>query len=110
MGHVDFKPWTLESTINDLAIASQDGALSQFQLKRLYVDAEIESVFRLAPVIQTLQLEGPQLKLIRLGAGRYDIDDVLAHWLSTGSSWHWPMFDRSTRSRNSPRSNLPPRI
>ena len=79
VGHVDFKPWTLELTINDLAIASQDGASSQFQLKRLYVNAEIESLFLLAPVVQTLQLEGPQLKLIRLGAGRYDIDDVLAH-------------------------------
>jgi uncharacterized protein involved in outer membrane biogenesis len=78
VGQIDFRPWTLELTINDLAIASQDGASSQFQLKRIYANAEIESLFRLAPVVETLQLEGPQLKLTRLGDGKYDIDDVLA--------------------------------
>ena len=78
VGQIDFKPWTLELTIHDLVIASQDGASSQFQLKRMYVNAEIESLLRLAPVVETLQLDGPQLKLTRLGTGQYDIDDVLA--------------------------------
>jgi hypothetical protein len=73
VGKIDFRPWTLELTINDLAIASQDGGSSQVQLKRMYVNPEIESLFRLAPVIETLQLDSPQLKLTRLGAGKYDI-------------------------------------
>ena len=78
VGQINFQPWTLELTIHDLVIASQDGASSQFQLKRIYANAEIESLFRLAPVVETLRLEGPQLRLTRLGAGKYDIDDVLA--------------------------------
>ncbi len=72
VAQIDFRPWSLELTINDLAIASQDGASSQFQLKRMYVNAEIESLFRLAPVIETVQLDSPQLKLTRLGASRFD--------------------------------------
>ena len=78
LGQIDFRPWTLELTINDFAIASQDGASSQFQLKRLYANVEIESLLRLAPVVQTLVVEEPQLKLTHLGAGKYDIDDILA--------------------------------
>ena len=78
LGQIDFKPWTLELTVNDFAIASQDGASSQFQFKRLYANAEIESLLRLAPVLQTLVVEEPRLKLTHLGAGKYDIDDILA--------------------------------
>ena len=52
VGLIDFKPWTLELEINDLAIASQAGNSAQFKLKRLYVNAEMESLFRLAPVVQ----------------------------------------------------------
>ena len=80
VGQIDFKPWTLELTINDLAIASQDGRSAQFQLKRLYANAEIESLLRLAPVVQALVLESPQLKLTHFGDGKYDVDDILARF------------------------------
>ncbi len=78
VGQIDFKPWTLELTLNDLAVATQDGGAPQFQIKRVYLNAETESLLRLAPVVQTLVVEGPQLKLTHLGAGKYDIDDILA--------------------------------
>ncbi|MEY4884531.1 MAG: hypothetical protein RIS34_2385 [Pseudomonadota bacterium] len=78
VGAVDFKPWTLELTLSDLAVASQDGAFSQFQLKRLYIDAEMQSLLRLAPVIDAVTLEAPRLKVTHLGAGKYDFDDMVA--------------------------------
>ena len=77
VGSVAFKPWTLELTISDLAIATQDGSDSQLSIKRLYIDAEMESLFRLAPVVKAFSLDSPSLRLTHLGGGRYDIDDVI---------------------------------
>ena len=78
IGAVDFKPWTLELTLNDVAVAGADGAPDQFSVKRVYADAELQSIFRLAPVIDALQIEAPAVRLTHLGDGRYDIDDILA--------------------------------
>ena len=78
VGAVEFTPWTLELTVRDLAIASLDGARTQFEFKRFYVNAELESLFRLAPVVGAMALESPRLRVAHLGAGKYDIDDILA--------------------------------
>ena len=59
VGAVDFRPWTLELTLSDLAIANQAGSQAQFEFKRLYVNAELESLMRLAPVVDAVRLEGP---------------------------------------------------
>ena len=80
VGAVDFRPWTLELTLSDLAIANQAGSQAQFEFKRLYVNAELESLLRLAPVVDAVRLEGPVLRLTHLGGGRYDVDDILARF------------------------------
>ena len=78
MGAIEFKPWSLELTINDLAIASADGATSQFKVARVYVDAELQSLLRLAPVVDAITVDAPQLQVTHLSAGHYDLDDVVA--------------------------------
>jgi uncharacterized protein involved in outer membrane biogenesis len=98
VGAVDFKPWTLELTLHDLALASQDGARAQFQLKRLYANVELESLLRLAPVIESVALDAPHLRLTHLGAGRYDIDDLLARFdrpapTSPSDPLHFALFN-----------------
>ena len=80
VGDIDFKPWTLELTVRDLAIATQDGSAAQLAIKRLYVDAELESLLRLAPVVQALELDEPVVRLRHRGDGAYDIDDILARF------------------------------
>jgi hypothetical protein len=77
VGSVAFKPWTLELTLNDLAMATQNGGDSQLSIKRLYIDAEMESLFRWAPVVKAFSLDAPKLRLTHLGDGQYDIDDVI---------------------------------
>ncbi|MEO8022850.1 DUF748 domain-containing protein [Polaromonas sp.] len=89
VGAVDFKPWSLELTISEFAIAkagSPSGAMAQatgapdlpqLKIKRLYIDAEMQSLLRLAPVADAIQVEEPVLSLNHLGQGRYDIDDIL---------------------------------
>jgi len=91
IGQVDFKPWSLELEVRDLAIAqasglaaplAQDtatpGADAQVQIKRLYINMALESVLRLAPVVDAVVVESPHVKLRHTGQGRYDVDDVLA--------------------------------
>ncbi|MGH6627962.1 MAG: DUF748 domain-containing protein, partial [Burkholderiaceae bacterium] len=78
IGAVDFKPWTLELTLSDLTVATADGASAQLQVRRFYLDGELQSLLRLAPVVDAVVVEALHLKLTHLGAGRYDIDDILA--------------------------------
>ncbi len=86
VGEVDFKPWSLELTLRDLAIAragaSQPSEASpqknpQFSIKRIYIDAELESLLRFAPVADAVQVDEPVVFLTHQGDGRYDIDDIL---------------------------------
>lgn len=78
IGAVDFHPWSLELTVHDLAIASADGRGKQLSITRVYLDAELESLLRLAPVVDAITVDAPTLHLAHLGDSRYDIDDILA--------------------------------
>ncbi|PIF78472.1 uncharacterized protein DUF748 [Variovorax sp. 54] len=83
VGKIDFKPWTLELALNDLRIATADGKQPQVAIKRIYADAELQSLFRLAPVIDAVTVEAPAVLLTHQADGKYDIDDILAK-LSSG--------------------------
>lgn len=87
LGAVDFKPWSLEAALTDLAIAKATPVSSttattsttpQLSIKRIYINAELQSLLRLAPVFNALEVDEPSVSLTHLGGGRYDIDDVLA--------------------------------
>jgi len=87
VGAVDFKPWSLELTVHDLAVAKTASAAAQpasvqavpqLKIRRFYIDMELASLLRLAPVADALVVEGPALSLTYFGNGRYDIDDILA--------------------------------
>ncbi|MBS0509527.1 MAG: DUF748 domain-containing protein [Proteobacteria bacterium] len=75
---VEFEPWSLEATVRGLAIASQDGQSPQVQVGRIYIDAELQSLWRLAPVIDALQVDDPVIHVTQTAPGKYDVDDVLA--------------------------------
>ena len=77
IGAVEFKPWTLELTVRDLAIASADGQSEQLRIPRIYIDGELQSLLRLAPVVDAIQVDAPQVRLTHHGDGRYDIQDIL---------------------------------
>lgn len=78
VGAIDFKPWSLELTLTDLRIAAADGGQPQLAIRRVYADAELQSILRLAPVIDAVSVEGPAVRLTHAADGKYDIDDILA--------------------------------
>jgi uncharacterized protein involved in outer membrane biogenesis len=74
---VDFQPWSLGLTLQGVQVAKTSGGEAQFSLARLYANAELQSLLRLAPVLSTLTFDQPRLNLRHLGQGRYDVDDIL---------------------------------
>lgn len=78
VGAIEFKPWTLELTLRDLAVAGLAGAPPQLEVARVYADGELQSLLRLAPVVDALAVEGPHVRLTLLEDGHYDVDDILA--------------------------------
>jgi hypothetical protein len=77
VGAIDFKPWSLELSVSDIAVATADGSSSQFSVARLYVDAELQSLMRLAPVVDAITIESPTLRVTHGGDGKYDFDDIV---------------------------------
>ncbi len=97
IGDVGFKPWTLELTFGDLAIAgapavpanavaSANTAASGpkveplLRVQRLHVNLSGSSLFRLAPVLEELDIDAPQLRVSHVSPGHYDIDDLIARF------------------------------
>ncbi|MFN7857107.1 MAG: DUF748 domain-containing protein [Acidovorax sp.] len=79
VGAVDFRPWTLELSLNEVAVAGANGdGPPQLTIGRIYADGELQSLLRLAPVVDAFTLDKPVLRLRHLGGGRYDVDDILA--------------------------------
>jgi uncharacterized protein involved in outer membrane biogenesis len=77
LGAVDFKPWTMELTLSDLAVATADGKADQVRIKRIYMDGELQSLLRMAPVVDAITVDEPVVRLTHLGGGRYDVDDII---------------------------------
>ncbi|SDO33686.1 protein of unknown function [Rhodoferax sp. OV413] len=79
VGHVDFHPWTLALTLDNVSIAAASGTVPQLQVQRIVVDAALwQSLRRLAPVVDGIAIDQPVLKITHQGDGHYDFDDVLA--------------------------------
>lgn len=77
IGRVEFAPWSLELTLHDLAVAGRDGQPSQLEIRRIYIDAEVQSLLRLAPVLDAVEVEAPVLRVAQTAPGEYDFDDIV---------------------------------
>jgi hypothetical protein len=74
---VDFRPWSLALSFEGLRVGSSQGDAEQMSVARVHVNAELQSILRLAPVIDAVTIEQPRVALRHLGNGRYDVDDIL---------------------------------
>ena len=80
IGAASFNPFTLSAEIRDLRImqaGGDDADPPAAALDRFAVNFEVSSLWHGGPVVRELALEGPRIRLVRLGAGRYDFSDVL---------------------------------
>lgn len=83
VGRIDFKPWTLELSAEQLAIGAAPGAASAeplLKIARLHTDVDLRSVLNLAPVLTALEIDQPEVRLTRTAEGHYDIDDLITRF------------------------------
>ncbi|MGZ8260292.1 MAG: DUF748 domain-containing protein, partial [Caldimonas sp.] len=93
LGRVTFQPWTLELTVADLAVAGPTAdAPPALEVKRVFADVALTSLFRLAPVVDRLEIDAPVLRVARTAEGHYDVDDVLQRLASAPAPPEPPRF------------------
>ena len=77
IGRVQFLPWSLEVSLHDVAIADAQGQGFLLQVQRIYIDMELQSLLRLAPVADAVEVDAPVVHVMQLEPGRTDIDDII---------------------------------
>lgn len=81
IGKVDFKPWAMALAVDELEIAGAAPATEPLlKVARLNANLSLASLWRLAPVIESLEVDAPQLRVARTAAGHYDVDDLIARF------------------------------
>ena len=77
LGALALHPLSLAVELSDLRVATADGAGAQFEVGRLYAAASWESLWRLAPVVDAIQIDRPHVQITRTGLDHYDLDDIV---------------------------------
>ncbi len=75
---ITVNPYTLTVTVQKFKLMEPDGNTVFASFDELKVNSSIQSLFRLAPVIEELKLINPYFRVARNGDGRYNIDDIIA--------------------------------
>ena len=74
---VSLNPYTLELSVSGLRLLEANGKDEAFTLAGLKVDVEWASLFKGAPVVRSLQIDQPWIRVVRQDAGQYNFSDVL---------------------------------
>jgi uncharacterized protein involved in outer membrane biogenesis len=74
---VRFNPFRLQATIDGIAIRERGAETTLLTVRQLAADISLASVWRRAPVLDGLRLDGPELNLVREADGRYNIQDLI---------------------------------
>lgn len=81
IGDIRFLPWALALELDELALTGPTPAAQPLmKVAHVRLNLSAASVWRRAPVVESLQIEGVTLKLTRTSAGHYDVDDILQRW------------------------------
>jgi hypothetical protein len=59
LGAVDFKPWTMELTLSIWPLPRPTARPDQVRIKRIYMDGELQSLLRMAPVVDAITVDEP---------------------------------------------------
>src|SRR5450432_1713175 len=86
IARVRMNPFALSLSIEGFQIYEADAITSFVGFRRLYVNAQLSSVYRRAPVIKEISLESPRIRVVRLKAtpdawadtAAYNFSDILA--------------------------------
>lgn len=78
VGAVELNPYSLRLTMRDVTLRERDSDTVFASFEALTANLSTQSIWRLAPVVQQLQLTKPAVRLVHKDAHHYNIDDILA--------------------------------
>jgi uncharacterized protein involved in outer membrane biogenesis len=77
VGDVSLNPFTLKLVIERLHIGEPDGHAAFVDVDRLTANASWASLFRAAPILDELRIEGPHVRIQRTAPQRFNFTDIL---------------------------------
>lgn len=77
IGAIHVNPYTLRVSVDKLHITERDGTSPFVDLDQLVVSGSWSSVFHLAPVLDELTLQHPQIHITRTGPQTFNFSDIL---------------------------------
>ncbi|MCK5435801.1 MAG: DUF748 domain-containing protein, partial [Nitrosomonadaceae bacterium] len=82
---IDIQPYTLELIVRGFQVgekaASEGSDKALFSVGELYVDLSAASITHLAPVVSSVTIKAPMLRLVREGENRFNITDLIEEFL-----------------------------
>ena len=94
IGRLQINPFALSATLSDVSIGERGEGPPLLKLGALYLNVELASLFRWAPVVSALKVTQPVLHLVRNEDKTYNFTDLLDRALS-GPSTAPPRFSVS---------------
>ncbi|HEY4294275.1 DUF748 domain-containing protein [Luteibacter sp.] len=77
VGAVSINPFTLNVALDHLHIGDRDSPSPFVDIDKLTINASWSSVFHMAPVLDALTLEHPQVHITRIAAQQFNFSDLL---------------------------------
>ncbi len=77
VGAIRVNPFVLTVEIDDFLIKEKGSSARFVAFDRLRVDAQIESVYRRAPVLREISLTNPYVNIVRIEGQRYNFSDIV---------------------------------
>lgn len=80
-GHVTVQPFALKLTVDGVTIGGQTASAAPLlTIERIVANVSSSSLFRLAPVLEGLDVVHPKMRVVHVSAGHYDVDDLIARF------------------------------
>lgn len=79
---VELSPFKLAAAIHGIAIADASEGLPLLRVERVDLDLSAASLWKWAPVVESLRITRPRLAIARIAANRYSIQDLIDRALS----------------------------
>jgi uncharacterized protein involved in outer membrane biogenesis len=77
VGSLSLNPFTLKLTVERLHIGEADGKSAFVDIDRIVANASWASLFRAAPILDALDVEGPKVHLQRTAPQRFNFSDIV---------------------------------
>ncbi|MGE5220428.1 MAG: DUF748 domain-containing protein [Chloroflexota bacterium] len=88
---ISINPYAMTVTIRGFLMKQRENQSPALSFDELFVNLQLQSIFRLAPVIEELRLVKPYLSVVRNEDGKYNFQDLIDEFTS-GPSGPTPKF------------------